>query len=75
MNRFLIRFLAPVALVAGVGGATVLVRRRRARSRVQPAPPMPPGMPQDAPDQQVDPYYGGDRLGISEPTASGISSE
>jgi hypothetical protein len=43
-------------------------RRRKMRWEAQPDLPMPPGMPQYESDQQVEPYYGGDQLGQTEPT-------
>ena len=75
--KTLLMIFGAIALLAGVGGGAMLIMRRRRASEwdLQPDVPMPPGMSDHAPDQQVDTYYGGGRLGVQEPIAAGAQQD
>jgi len=67
--RKVIFLLAPLLLLAGVGGAVLIRRRRRMAQSNAVQPEMPPmggyeGTPGE--NHQVEPYSGGERLGQRE---------
>lgn len=66
--RKVIFLLAPLLLLAGVGGAVLIRRRRMAQSNaVQPeVPPMGGYEGTPGENHQVEPYSGGERLGQRE---------